>query len=616
VAILTFLRMQRRMPVALLFSTLVAACARQPEPPPAARNLLLITIDTLRADRVGVSGYAAARTPNADALATRGTRFTHAYAAAPITLPSHASLMSGRYPPGHGARHNGMRVDGTAPLLAETLARSGFATGAFVAAFPLDRRFGLERGFQTYSDHMPRINGKTANERQGAQVVDEALAWLGQNRQRRFFLWVHLFEPHAPYGLPTDRRPASDRYDDEVAEADRQAGRVIDALGADRDRTLVVLTADHGEAFGEHEEFTHSLFVYDTTLHVPLIVAGPGIGVHTVATPVSLVDVAPTVARRLGIGAFDADGVDLSASFAGAPLTTRALYAESFAPLLDFGWSPLRSLRDGDWKVIDAPRPELYQLSKDPAESQDLAAADTARTASMRERVQRYSPVALTAKPAADPEAAARLQALGYVGKTRGAIDRADPKDRRKLAADLARVASGELRGPALATALREILSTDPDNPQANVRFGFMLQEAGNCAQGTRYFAAAIAGGMPGADPYLGLAACQVQAKRLDAAAATLRNAERAEPGNPVAAANLGIVLSDSGHPADALPAFERALRIDPDFHEARFNLAIAYGRLGRPTDAAREAVELLKRMPEDAPQRAEVQRLLDAVRK
>jgi choline-sulfatase len=605
----------RRVTAALLSVALLAACARAPEPPAAARSLLLITIDTLRADRVGASGYAAARTPSIDALATRGTRFTHAYATAPITLPSHASLMSGRYPPGHGARHNGMRVEGTVPLLAETLARSGFATGGFVAAFPLDRRFGLERGFQTYSDRMPRIDGRTANERKGAQVVDEAIAWLGQNRQKPFFLWVHLFEPHAPYGLPTDTRPVSERYDDEVTEADRQAGRLIGALGADRDRTFVVLTADHGEAFGEHDEFTHSLFVYDTTLHVPLIVAGPGIGAHTVETPVSLVDVAPTAARRLGIAGFDADGVDLSASFTGAHLTTRALYAESFAPLLDFGWSPLRSLREGDWKVIDAPRPELYRLSNDPTESRDLAAAETARTASMRERVQRYSPAALDAKASADPEAAARLQSLGYVGKSRGTVDRADPKDRKKLAADLARVTSGEFRGQELEATLRRILATDPANPQANMRLGFALQEAGHCDQGTPHFAAAIAGGMPGADPYLGLASCQVAARRFDAAAGTLRNAERAEPGNPVAAANLGIVLSDSGHPADALPAFERALRIDPDFHEARFNLAIAYGRLGRRTDAAREAEELLKRMPADAPQRPEVQRLRDAVR-
>jgi choline-sulfatase len=600
----------------LLLSALCAGCARPAEPPglSAARNVVLITIDTLRADRVGAFGYTSGRTPNIDTLARRGMRFTRAYATAPITLPSHASLLSGRYPPGHGARHNGMRIDSTVPLLSERLRKADFVTAAFVAAFPLDRRFGLDRGFQTYSDRMPRINGKLANERAGREVVDEAIEWLQRNRDGRFFLWVHLFEPHAPYGPPTDTRPVSARYDDEVSEADRQVGRLVDALGPAGNGTLVVLAGDHGEAFGEHGEITHSLFVYDTTLRVPLIVSGPGVREATVDTAVSLVDVAPTAIGRLGLTDFDADGVDLSPALTGGSLSARSLYAESFAPLLDFGWSPLLSLRDGDWKYIDAPRPELYRVTDDPSETRDIAASDTARASSMRERVQRYSPP-LNARVEADPEAAARLQSLGYVSKAGVTSSRPDPKDRRGLAADLAQVTSGEVRGTELETALRRILKVDPNNPQANMRLGFVLQDSGRCAEAMPYFTKAIASGMPGADPYLGLAACQVSARRLDRAAATLREAERAEPGNAVVAANLGIVLSDNGHPADALPALARALSIDPDFHEARFNLAVAYGRLGRRADAAREAEELLRRLPADAPQRSEVQRLLTAVR-
>ncbi|MEP6919349.1 MAG: sulfatase, partial [Acidobacteriota bacterium] len=371
---------------ALLSVLTVAGCREGSPPPPAAasgaaapataRNLVLITIDTLRADRVGAYGYGPARTPVMDRLARAGVKFTHAYATAPITLPSHASLMTGRYPPGHAARDNGMRLDLAAPTIADALAHAGFATAGFVAAYPLDRRFGLIKGFQTYGDRLSpseqsggsvtgttlaggSVNGRAVNERPGRAVVDEALAWLDAHRAERFFLWVHLFEPHAPYGPPAGRsRPLQARYDDEVAEADVQAGRVIEALGADRAATLVVLAADHGESFGEHGEIGHSLFVYDTTLRVPLLLSGAHLPTgRTSDQPVTLIDVAPTVLRLLGVQPFDTDGIDLGPALSGAPLPVREIYAESFAPLLDFGWSPLRSIRSGHWKYISAPTP-------------------------------------------------------------------------------------------------------------------------------------------------------------------------------------------------------------------------------------------------------------------
>ncbi len=580
------------------------------------RSVVLITIDTLRADRVGAYGYSRARTPVLDGLARRGTRFDRAYAAAPITLTSHASLMTGRYPPGHGARHNGMRVDGGVPVLAEAFGKAGFATGAFVGAFPLDRRFGLARGFQTYGDRMPRTAGVVANERPGRAVVDEALGWLRGLGTARFFLWLHLFEPHAPYGLPGDTRPVEQRYDDEIAEADRQAGRLLDALGDAARETVVVVAADHGEAFGEHGEIAHSIFVYDTTLRVPLIVAGPGTEARVVDSPVSLVDVAPTLVRLAGLGPFDADGVDLSPALHGGTLGDRRLYAESFAPLLDFGWSPLRSVRQDGWKAIDAPRPELYRVSVDPDEERDLAGSEGARLAALREMVDRYSSASLAERPAADRESVSRLQALGYVGTGRSSSGtRLDPKDRRQLAADMARVTSGELRDKDLERALRGILAADPGNPQASMRLAFALSESGRCAEAMPHFKTAIANGIPGADPHLGLARCHALGRRFDAAAGELRTADRAEPDNPVVLANLGIVLSDGGRPLDGIAPLTRAVALDPDFHEARFNLAIAYARAGNRVEAARHAEELLRRLPADAPQRAEVERLLGAVR-
>ncbi|HTI36025.1 MAG TPA: sulfatase-like hydrolase/transferase [Vicinamibacterales bacterium] len=607
----------------ILALTTLPACTRKAEvvqPPTTARNVLLITIDTLRADHVGAYGYARARTPALDALAAKGARFDRAFAAAPITLVSHASIMTGRYPPGHGARHNGMRVNLQTPTIAETLAHQGFSTAAFVAAFPLDRRFGLIKGFQTYGDRMPRgADGRPVNERPGAAVVGEALAWLDQHRDDRFFLWVHLFEPHAPYGNPDDpaeaRRPPLQRYDDDIAEADKQAGRVIDGLGSLRDRTLIIAVADHGEAFGEHGEISHSLFTYDTTLRVPLIINGPGIRSSVIEDPVTLVDLAPTMLAQLGAGRMTTDGVDLSAALSGGPLAARTLYAESFAPLFDFGWSPLRTVRADGWKYIEAPQPELYDVRSDEGETKNRLTANAPIASALAQKVAAYGSTSISTA-AADPETQSRLQALGYTGGGRQASagSRPDPKDKRALAARIAEVTSGELHGAELERALREILEEDPDNPQANVRLGYVLVERGACGEASALFARAIAAHLPSVDAHLGLAQCQVALHEPKQAIQTLQTAEEVEPDNPVVSANLGLVLSDSGNPTGGIPHLERALTLDPDLHQARFALAIAYARTGRRNDAAREAATLLTRMPANAPQRSEVERLLAAV--
>jgi tetratricopeptide (TPR) repeat protein len=439
------------------------------------------------------------------------------------------------------------------------------------------------------------------------------------------FLWVHFFEPHAPYGNPADPaqagRSAADRYAAEVTEADAQAGRVVDAMRAGGGPALIVAAADHGEAFGEHGEMSHSVFAYDTTLRVPLIVAGPGVAAGVVTEPVSLVDVAPTITSLAGLTGFDTDGTSLLAAPSSAlrpPPSSRPLYGESFAPLLDFGWAPLRTIRRDGWKYIAAPRAELYDLDHDPGETHNLLARETVRAADMARAVDAISPAALAiaTEAAADPEARARLQALGYAsGRAEPRGPRADPKDRRELAARIAEVTSGELLGNALEAALRDILRQEPGNPQANLRLGYVLMNGGRCRDAMPHFAAAIDGHLPGADAHLGLAGCQIDAKQFAAARQTLTAALALEPGNPVVLANLGLLLSDTGHPADAIPDLQRALAIDPDLHQARFGLAIAFARSGRRADAAREAGELLHRLPPSAPQRGEVERLLASVR-
>ena len=592
-----------------------------------ARSLVLVTIDTLRADHVGAYGAVGVATPALDRLGRDGVRFDRAFAPAPITLTSHASLLSGRYPPGHGARHNGMPMVATVPTLATVLQAGGFATAAFIAAFPLDRRFGLARGFDVYSDAMPRApDGRLANERPGAVVVDEALVWLARHRGERFFLWVHLFEPHAPYG-DAQRAPnltAIQRYDQEINAADAQVGRLLDSLGPAAASTLVMAAGDHGEAFGEHGEIAHSIFVYDTTLRVPLLMAGAGIPTpgSVVADPVCLVDLLPTALATLGLPQMDSDGVDLSPALAGSHLAPRDLYADSFAPLLDFGWSPLRALRSGRWKVIEAPRPELFDIERDPAEQSDRAAWERAALVAMSERLGRFGapdlPARAPALVAGDPEAALRLRALGYTsGRAQPppGAPRPDPKDRKALAARIAAVTAGEVSGAQLRAALESILTDDPGNGQAHLRLGYVLLNAKQPKQAEPHFTAALTSGMPSADPYLGLAACQVARGAHDRAMGTLEQANAVEPGNPVVAANIGLLEERIGRVEAAVAALTKALAIEPGFHEARFNLALVYARAGRRAEASETARELLRRLPAAAPQRGEVERLLAALR-
>jgi choline-sulfatase len=623
---------------------MTAACssASGPRPTPTAHNLLLITIDTLRADHVGAYGYTRARTPVLDGLASGGALFEHAYAAAPITLPSHATLLTGRYPPGHGARDNGLPVAPTVPTLATELHARGFATAAFVAAFPLDHQFGLNRGFDVYGDRLPRgADGRLANERPAADVVNDAIAWLRErrttnaeprtsnleprttNHERPFFLWVHLFEPHAPYGDPSSTRPALDRYDEEIATADREAGRLVSALGPARADTLIVAAGDHGEAFGEHGEYAHSIFVYDTTLRVPLLMSGPGIPAGSrVAAPVTLGDVAPTVMRALGAPMRDVDGIDLSPAFSRTPLPQRELYAESFAPLVEFGWAPLRAVRSGAWKLIAAPKPELFDVANDPGEQVNAIASQAAAAKTLLARADRYSTDALNANgSSAGGEAAERLRALGYssgssIGNQQSAIgnSRPDPKDRREAAARIAQVTSGELAGPALLTALEGIVRDDPRNGQAQLRLAYARLQAGDCARAEPAFHAAAAAGLPTADVHLGLATCLGRRGDLAGAERALAEARRIEPDNPAVIANLGLLQASKGNLSAAIQSLTAALAADPGLHEARFNLAVAYAKAGRRAEAEAAARELLSRLSANAPERAEVERLLKAV--
>src|SRR5947209_15029841 len=370
----------------------LAGCGRRRARP----NLLLVTLDTTRADRLGCYGYGAARTPALDRLAAEGVRAADAVTAAPITLPSHATILTGLYPPAHGVRDNGTYALGDdAVTLAERLHAAGYRTQAIVSALVLNRRYNLGQGFDGYDDDLwsedqPKLF--LIRSRPGPKTAARAVRWLEgwseETPRRPFFLWMHLFDAHQPYTAPAaERLRFATPYDAEIAVLDRAVGEVVDELRHQGilDDTLVVVTADHGESLGEHGEKTHALFIYDATVRVPLLLRYPRrLPAGTVyAGPVRTVDIAPTVLAALGLpGGGEMQGRDLLPAFRGdEPPPDLAQYSESLLAQVGFGMSPLFGLRHGGYKWIRAPKPEVYDLGRDPRETANLYPAAARRGA-------------------------------------------------------------------------------------------------------------------------------------------------------------------------------------------------------------------------------------------
>jgi len=543
---------------ALLFVVVAAGCARSPAPVRRAPSVLLVTVDTLRADRLGCYGDERARTPTIDRLARAGTLFENAFTPVPITLASHASILTGLIPPAHGVRGNGGFALGPVPTLATALRSRGLATGAFVGGFPLARRFGLDRGFDVYDDAMEKpagVNYELA-ERRADAVAEAARAWLG-GRAGPVFLWAHFFDPHTPYDPPPAFR-GDDPYRGEIAAVDAALGRLLEAWDARDGRSLVVFTADHGEAFGEHGEVSHSLFVYDVTLRVPLILGGDGVPRgRRVATAVGITDLAATVARVAGDGP-PLPGRDLlSARLPPAPL-----YAETLAPRLDFGWSDLRSWREGRYKLIRAPRPELYDVSADPAEARNLAAAQP----ELLRRMSGALDAALAASGekdsarAADAESVERLRTLGYVQGPGGRGSGADPKDEVEVARRIAAAVGPFPDYEAVVRAYREIARLDPPNPLVNFRLADALLRSGKPQEAVACFRKVLAAGPRTAEAHVGLATAYAQLGRVDEAEKALRLGLHVDPGNGQAHYNLGEVARARGDLAGARADYEAAL--------------------------------------------------------
>ncbi len=588
----------------LLLLATASACGRRD-----AERVVLVTIDTLRADHVGCYGAPIASTPTLDALAARGVRFETALAPTPLTLPSHTSLMTALDPPRHGVRNNStFRLDENIPVLAERMRAAGFATAAFLGAVVLDRQYGLARGFEVYDDQMSLRNAAGEfgfAERTADRVVDEALEWL-ETAPDRFLLWVHLYDPHAGYRPPPRFADAFPHYPyaGEIAFADAELGRLLAAVDArwTDGSTLVAVTSDHGESLGEHGEITHSLAIYEATQRIPLLLAGAQLPVgHTASGLARLIDVAPTVLALAGAEPLPgADGRDLRLLLGTTQTEQRIAYLETLATQLDFGWSPLLGLRDARWKYIRAPRPELYDLARDPHETRDLAVEDAPRAAAFDALLDERLAGARIAAPELTPDAAMRerLQQLGYLVEGPGTdpdeigrVGGIDPKDGVAVASALqvgiSLMAAGR---PAEALQLLEPLADG--GYQLDVYRAEAARRAGDPVLAERYARAAVARAPRARSPHEVLGEALEARGRWEEAARAFEDASQLDPAAAEPSVGLGRVAEARGEPEAAARYFAQAAESRSGSAEALWRLAALRIERGEP------ALELIAKVP------------------
>jgi arylsulfatase A-like enzyme/Flp pilus assembly protein TadD len=592
-------------------------------------NVLLVTIDTLRVDRVGAYGSDRGLTPALDRLARNGLRFDRAYAHVPLTLPSHTTLMTGRYPPHNGVRDNGtFHLSDAPPTLAAALKGVGYRTAAFVGAFVLDARFGLNRGFDMYDD---RMLGSSADldvvQRPAEQVLAPAYDWItnvasgnvasgnvasGFSRTSTpWFAWIHLYDPHEPYTPPEPFRSryASAPYDGEIAYADAALGAFMDHLqtAGVLMNTLVAVASDHGESLGEHGERTHGLFAYDATLHVPLILWANGrIRPGAFTDTMRLVDVAPTILDLLGAAPLaGADGRSIRPFVAGErPFDESGSYFESLNANFTRGWAPLTGmLRDG-LKLIDLPVPELYDLAADPAEERNLYATQRDRARDLEKRLDAVVSGAAPAAPGSiDPDAEARLRSLGYVVGSRPAADRRytaadDPKTLVHLNQALDDAADRWGRGDAQGAIdeLRAVVAERRDLTVAYDRLAFMLRASGSLQEAVAVLDDAAKNGHADQPLLRSLGSMLRDAGDLRRSASVLEPLASGDAADLQSIDALAQTYARMGRTADAEALFRRVLAASPNAAATWSNLGSLYlsvHRVDEAVTALKHAVEI-----------------------
>jgi arylsulfatase A-like enzyme/tetratricopeptide (TPR) repeat protein len=592
-------------------------------------NVLLISLDTTRADHLPAYGYAGVRTPNLDGLASRAVLFEQCSTPSPLTLPAHSSILTGTYPTFHGVRVNGnTALAEEQETLAEVMAQNGYATAAFIGAFVLDGRWGLDQGFTLYDDKFDLRKYKQLDlglvQRPANEIVDAALAWLEKEKNAPFFAWVHLYDPHLPYEPPEPYRTEYARggfglYDGEIAFMDAEIGRLLRWLetnGLDG-RTSVVVVGDHGEALGDHGELAHGYFIYDSTVRVPFLLTTPvkRLNGARVKSQVSLVDVFPTVLDVAGLGAPARVQGRTVLPLAFDPRRTedeRPAYSESMTPSLLYGWSPLFALRTSGHKLIDAPRPELFDLAADPGEFVDIQNRQPRVALDLKRRLDalmvetgRDAPAPRSAN--LDKETVERLAALGYIGAPaskphpqRITQDLADPKDKLQVyewVQQAGELLNLEKYGEA-ATALERALGADPKIPQALLLLATCYTELGRKDEAKARLDLILKDDANNIQALISLANILLAEGRKDDVKALCERALAVDERSTQAYALLGEIHMTSREHAQALPYLEKAVAIQPKLTQNSLNLAACYVGLKEYA----KAEELLRSILADYP--------------
>jgi arylsulfatase A-like enzyme/Tfp pilus assembly protein PilF len=589
-------------------------------------NVILISVDTLRPDRLGCYGYPAGTSPNVDRLAAEGVTFDDAMSSVPLTLPSHTSMLTGLYPLSHGVRDNGTYTLGPELVTAaEVFKEAGYATAAFIGAFVLDSRYGLDQGFDFYDDDLSggrQLSAFGYIERTADAVTRAAARWL-VDAPEPFFAFIHYYDPHTPYEAPQAYRgrfPLSP-YDAEIAFTDHEVGELIDTLESLEllERTLIVFVSDHGEGLGEHGEATHGYLVYEPTLRVPFIMRFPGDsdlgrrdrGGH-IAAPVRLIDVTPTLIDAAGLkpGA-RMDGRSLLPLLRGESLPPEFCYFETFYPYFAYRWSPLRGVRFNEWKYILAPQDELYDLRTDGVEALNLVDAEGETAAELKTALKHLMSTETAAGASGETqmsaEEARRLSALGYISRSQTALPEpedlslANPRDMIRYIAEYMSPGEDAFNRGDLETALKEftdLTRVDPGNPEAHLHRARALFELGALGEAAAEYRRVLEIDPGSSTAHFHLGNIAQGEGNLDEAMGQYEEALRILPGSPEALANMGSILLEKNMADSAVTVLLSALDVDPVNETALIDLGLAYARLGRNQEALAAFHRLLRIKP------------------
>jgi arylsulfatase A-like enzyme/Tfp pilus assembly protein PilF len=581
-------------------------CTREPpatKAPPESRDIILITLDTTRADALGFAGNARVKTPFLDSLASRGIAFTNAHAHNVITLSSHVNILTGLYPFQHGVRENaGFKLDPKHVTIASELRKLGYTTGAFVAAFPLDARFGLNQGFDVYDDNYGKGEATLdfiIQERRASAVLESATKWWRANEGKKRFLWIHLYDPHAPYAPP---EPFLSEYRDneylgEIAYVDSELQKQLAPVIGN---ALVIVTGDHGEALGDHGERTHGLFAYESTLKIPLVIAGPGVPHRLENGYVRHIDIAPTI--------LEAAGGHSSPPMQGAsllgPIASRDSYFESLSATINRGWAPLTGIIHGPLKYIDLPIAELYDLPHDPKEQTNLR-EDRRRDVEEARRLLAPMNAPPPSNRTLSPDEIANLRSLGYISgnaaakKSYTAAD--DPKNLVSIDAKMHdAIDAFERHQPERGLQLaREIVAARPGMTAGRELFAFMLQQNERVPEAIAQLEEAVKDPAAGDDDRVQLALLYCETEQPKKAIDLL--AARISANDPDVLNAYGVALADAGRGDEAAAQFRRAIDLDPNNAPAYQNLGILALQRNDVTQAQTDltrALDLNPRLP------------------